>query len=76
MLKIIEKTKIWFSISLTIIVIGIVALFVNGLQLGIDFKGGALMEVDFGKTVNQTEVRTIINKYTKISAKTLIENFS
>lgn len=65
MLKIIEKTKIWFSISLTIIVIGIVALFVNGLQLGIDFKGGALMEVDFGKTVNQTEVRTIINKYTK-----------
>lgn len=65
MLKIIEKTKLWFAISLTIIIIGIVALFVNGLQLGIDFKGGALMEVDFGKVVNQNEVRTIVNKYTK-----------
>lgn len=65
MLKIIEKTKLWFAISLTIIIIGIAALFVNGLQLGIDFKGGALMEVDFGKVVNQNEVRTIVNKYTK-----------
>ena len=40
MLKIMEKTKIWFSISLIIIVIGIGFLAFRGLNFGIDFKGG------------------------------------
>ena len=41
MLKIMERTKIWFSISLIIIVIGMGFLFVRGLNFGIDFKGGS-----------------------------------
>lgn len=35
MLKIIEKTKLWFGISLTLIAIGVIFLIVNkGLNMG------------------------------------------
>jgi preprotein translocase subunit SecF len=33
------KRKIWFTISAIIIIAGIVAIGVRGLNLGIDFKG-------------------------------------
>jgi len=46
MLKIIEKTKIWFSISLIIILIGVVFMISNkGLELGIDFAGGSTIRL-------------------------------
>lgn len=66
MFKFIEKTKIWFAISITITIIGIVSFAVNGLNLGIDFKGGTLFEVAMGKTINADElsqVESIVKKY-------------
>ncbi len=63
MLKIIEKTKLWFTISAIIIVVGIGAMFVNGLQLGIDFVGGTIVRIDMGKEFNKEEVDTIVIKY-------------
>jgi preprotein translocase subunit SecF len=41
----IGPTKRWFAISGTLIIIGLVALGVRGLNLGIDFKGGTAWEV-------------------------------
>ena len=43
MFKIIEKSKIWFSISLAIILIGVVLMFTRGLNFGIDFKDGKVI---------------------------------
>ena len=68
MLKIIEKTKLWFAISLTIIFIGIVFLFINhGFDFGIEFKGGTVVEINMGKsyteTQKNTDLNTIIKKY-------------
>ena len=39
------RRRIWFSISALIIVLGIFAIGVRGLNLGIDFKGGSSWEV-------------------------------
>jgi preprotein translocase subunit SecF len=39
------KRKIWFSVSLTIIVLGIASLGIRGFNFGIDFKGGTSWEV-------------------------------
>lgn len=47
MLKIIEKWKIWFLISGLIIIPGVIALIIWGLNFGIDFKGGTLIEIEF-----------------------------
>ena len=47
MLKIIQKRKIYFTISAIVVVASIVLLMTLGLKLGIDFTGGTLMEVEY-----------------------------
>jgi len=56
--KIIQKRKIWLSVSGILFVIFVVALFAWGFKYGIDFTGGSLLEVRYAgsrPTVNQTE---------------------
>lgn len=49
MLRIIQKRKYAYAFSLVLTVASIVCVAVWGLRLGIDFKGGTLMEVQFVK---------------------------
>jgi preprotein translocase subunit SecF len=68
MLKIIEKTKIWFTISIILIVIGLGSLFVKGLNFGIDFNGGTVVTIEMGEKImpeTKAEIDTIIQKYDK-----------
>jgi len=51
MLNIIQKRKYFYTFSLTMIILSIGSLFLWGLNLGIDFKGGTLMEVEFSQNV-------------------------
>jgi hypothetical protein len=44
------RAKLWFAISGTIILIGLVALIGRGLNLGIDFEGGVVWEMPIGDT--------------------------
>ncbi len=37
-----EKRRIWFAISILLIIPGVISLFIWKLQLGIDFRGGSL----------------------------------
>lgn len=64
-MKIIEKTKIWFTISLTVIIIGMGFMMFKGLNYGIDFKGGTVIDVKVGKDVNKEDVGNIVDKYAK-----------
>ena len=66
MLKIVEKTKVWFAISIITIVVGMIAVGVKGLNYGIDFQGGTVVTIEMGKNFNQQvkeEADTIIKKY-------------
>ena len=54
MLKIIDKRKYTYIFSLILITLSLVALGKWGLKLGIDFKGGTLMEVQFMAPDDQT----------------------
>ena len=60
--------KIFFSISAILIVIGIVFLFINGLNLGIDFKGGTTYQFKLTDTKYSSDVekdiRDIVKKTT------------
>lgn len=49
MLKIIQKRKYAYIFSIILTVASIVCVAIWGLRLGIDFKGGTLMEVQFVK---------------------------
>jgi preprotein translocase subunit SecF len=47
MLKIIQKRKIWLSLSGSLVVISIIFLFMWGLKYGIDFTGGSMLNIKF-----------------------------
>ena len=63
MFKVIEKTKIWFSISLAIILIGSIFMFTRGLNFGIHFKGGTKLVVELGENFNKVEADEIVKQY-------------
>lgn len=46
---------IYFLFSLTLIVVGIYGLFSWGLKLGVDFKGGAILEYKFENDISTEE---------------------
>ncbi|HSX14456.1 MAG TPA: protein translocase subunit SecF [Candidatus Saccharimonadales bacterium] len=47
-MNIIGRRRIWYSISLAVILPGLISLVVFHLKLGIDFKGGSLLEIQGG----------------------------
>lgn len=63
MLKIVEKSKIWFSISLLLIVIGIGFTVTKGLNFGIDFKGGTQVTIQVNSEFNKAEADKIVHQY-------------
>jgi preprotein translocase subunit SecF len=61
MIKFMNKSKIAMAFSLTLIIISLVSLATRGLNLGIDFTGGYLIEAGYQTDVNLDEVRTALN---------------
>jgi preprotein translocase subunit SecF len=59
-LNIISKTKIWYTISGALILISIVSLLIFNLNLGIDFTGGSMLDIEFNEvnrpTINEIEL--------------------
>jgi preprotein translocase subunit SecF len=55
---IIGKRKIWYLLSAVLILPGVIALILWGLQFGIDFRGGTQLEVRFNKQVSTEEIKS------------------
>jgi protein-export membrane protein, SecD/SecF family len=54
--------KPMYVISGIIITIGIISLFIRGLDPSVDFKGGRTFTVDLGKEVSTTDIRAALTK--------------
>lgn len=74
MLKIMERTKIWFSISLIIIVIGMGFLCFRGLNFGIDFRGGSDIVLQLNENINREEVDVIVKGYAPDASTNTLDN--
>jgi len=60
----IGKRKIWYILSIALLLTGLVSLFTQGLNFGIDFKGGSLIHINFEDTaVNSEQVRAVLGEY-------------
>lgn len=81
MIRILHKTNInfiksrhiFFAISGLIVLIGIISLSVKGINLGLDFTGGTLMQVKFDKPVAIEALRSALDA-AKVEAS--IQSFS
>lgn len=74
MLKVVEKKKIWFAISAIIIAIGLIAMFVKGLNFGIDFEGGTNIILKFDEEYNKEEVDSIVKGFASDAVTNTAEN--
>lgn len=60
MFKLMEKRRMAFVLSAILIVVSLGSLFSRGLNLGIDFTGGTLVEVGFSESVELDAVRSTL----------------
>ncbi|MGI6629266.1 MAG: protein translocase subunit SecF [Bacillota bacterium] len=61
----IGRRKIWYTISIVVLLAGIISLAVQGLNLGIDFTGGNIIQVRFEESVTSGEVREVFSQHVK-----------
>ncbi|MBR3705680.1 MAG: protein translocase subunit SecD, partial [Firmicutes bacterium] len=59
----IRHRKIYYIVSISIIVIGLVFAMIGGLNYGIDFTGGTNIQVEMGKQVDIDEVKDVLKEY-------------
>ncbi|AOR23070.1 protein translocase subunit SecF [Clostridium taeniosporum] len=74
MFRIIEKSKIWLSISLIIILIGLGFLFTKGLNFGIDFNGGTQLTIQLQEGIDKQQVDEIVKSYASDAVTNTIKN--
>ena len=70
MLNIIQKRKIWLTLSSIAVMLSIIFLILWGLNLGIDFTGGGLLEVKYNK--DRISVGEMQEKLSDLDLKSLI----
>ena len=58
----IKRRKVFYIISLLIIIPGLVSLVMNGLNLGIDFTGGSIIQVQMDSSVQSAQVRSALKE--------------
>ena len=55
--------KIWFLISLVLIIPGFICMGMRGFNFGIDFTGGTIIDLRFEQPVTLSDVRASLAKY-------------
>ena len=59
----IKHRKVYYIISVSIIVIGLLFMIIGGMNYGIDFTGGTNIQVEMGKQVDIDEVKDTLKDY-------------
>lgn len=74
-MKIIKYKKMWLSIGVAIIIISLALIFGLGLKAGIDFTGGALMEVSYDNRPDKSVIETRLNtlEFSGYSLRTAVD---
>lgn len=61
-MRLLKYSKFFFAVSAVAVAISILSLAIFGLKLGIDFKGGTVIELKFSQAVSPEQVRSYLAK--------------
>ncbi len=64
-MDLIKHRKKYYILSSIIIIIGLISILVNGLNYGIDFTGGTLIQINLEKNQPIEEVRAVMDEFDK-----------
>jgi len=72
---IVGKRYWYFGLSALVVIPGLIALFVFGLPLAIDFTGGSLLQLEFNQpvSISTAEIKSIYAKYSPDLADPLVQ---
>ena len=62
MIDIVGKKLWYFAFSLAIIISGLVSVAIWGLNLGIDFTGGSLLEIKFEEQIDKSKLEEVVGE--------------
>jgi len=70
------KRKMFYVVSIAVIVIGMVTLYFKGIPKGIDFQGGTELQIRFDNDVDVHDLRKIMDEvgFTGMEIKTMGDN--
>ncbi|QRN86856.1 protein translocase subunit SecF [Clostridia bacterium] len=60
-MKFIENRKKWYIFSAVIIIVGLISMMIQGLNYGIDFTGGNMLDLSFNETTNVDDLRSYLD---------------
>ena len=60
-LKVIERRKLYLGISAVMVIVSLISLFAIKLNLGVDFKGGELIQLKYEKKIDQNAVNSTLS---------------
>ena len=60
MIRFYKHRFIYFAISLSLFLFGLAAVYINGIQLDIQFKGGAILKYVYTDTVDAEVAEKVI----------------
>ena len=61
--NVIRHHRWWFVISSILVIISLISIFTKGFNLGIDYTGGTIVEVQFTKPVEVSQVRDVLKTF-------------
>lgn len=74
MFSIVKNYKIFFTITIVFLLIGLGSMLTRGFNLGIDFTGGSIMDLSFNKAVTVSEVRDVLKEHNLGNSIIQLEN--
>lgn len=74
MFSIVKNYKIFFSITIIFLLIGIGSIITRGFNLGIDFTGGSIVDLTFENPVSVAQVREVLKEHDMGNSIIQLEN--
>jgi len=62
MIRFYKQRYIYFTVSICLILLGVVAAFVNGIQLDIQFKGGSILKYTYIGTIESEKAGNLVEE--------------